>query len=193
MAKVGVFICQCGKNIGSVVDVNKVVEKVKTLPGVVHAETLQYNCSDLGQNAIKDAIKQHNLDRVVVAACTPRMHEATFQKSIANAGLNPYMFEMVNVREQCSWVHPDNELATRKAISLVKMGVSKVMKLVPLEPLKFPVEKRVLVIGGGIAGMQASLDCANAGYHVTIVEKSPSIGGKMALLEKTFPTLDCSA
>lgn len=193
MAKVGVFICQCGKNIGSVVDVNKVVEKVKTLPGVAHAETLQYSCSDLGQNAIKDAIKQHNLDRVVVAACTPRMHEATFQKSIANAGLNPYMFEMVNVREQCSWVHPDNELATRKAISLIKMGVSKVMKLVPLEPLKFPVEKRVLVIGGGIAGMQAALDCANAGYHVTIVEKSPSIGGKMALLEKTFPTLDCSA
>jgi heterodisulfide reductase subunit A len=193
MAKVGVFICQCGKNIGSVVDVNKVVEKAKTLPGVAHAETLQYSCSDLGQNAIKDAIKQHNLDRVVVAACTPRMHEATFQKSIANAGLNPYMFEMVNVREQCSWVHPDNELATRKAINLIKMGVSKVMKLVPLEPLKFPVEKRVLVIGGGIAGMQAALDCANAGYHVTIAEKSPSIGGKMALLEKTFPTLDCSA
>jgi heterodisulfide reductase subunit A len=193
MGKVGVFICQCGKNIGSVVDVNKVVEKVKTLPGVAHAETLQYSCSGLGQNAIKDAIKQHNLDRVVVAACTPRMHEATFQKSIANAGLNPYMFEMVNIREQCSWVHPDNELATWKAISLIKMGVSKVMKQVPLEPLKFPVEKRVLVIGGGIAGMQAALDCANAGYHVTIVEKSPSIGGKMALLEKTFPTLDCSA
>ncbi|MHB9098578.1 MAG: FAD-binding protein, partial [Syntrophales bacterium] len=159
----------------------------------VHAETLQYSCSDLGQNAIKDAIAKHKLDRVVLAACTPRMHEATFQKCIAGAGLNPYLFEMVNIREQCSWVHPENAVSTAKAIKLVKMGVAKAARLSALEPLKFPVEKRVLVIGGGIAGMQAALDIGNAGYGVTVVEKTPSIGGTMALLEKTFPTLDCSA
>ncbi len=193
MARIGVFVCQCGKNIASVVDVEKVVEAAKGLPGVVHSETLQYSCSDLGQKAIRDAVAQHKLDRVVLAACTPRMHEATFQKCIGNAGLNPYLFEMVNIREQCSWVHADSASATAKALRLVKMGVAKANRLSPLDPLKFPVEKRVLVIGGGIAGMQAALDIGNAGYHVTVVEKSPSIGGKMALLEKTFPTLDCSA
>ncbi len=193
MARIGVFVCQCGKNIASVIDVEKVVEAAGKLPGVVHAETLQYSCSDLGQNAIKDAIAKHKLDRVVLAACTPRMHEGTFQKCIAAAGLNPYLFEMVNIREQCSWVHPENAVSTAKAIKLVKMGVAKAARLSALEPLKFPVEKRVLVIGGGIAGMQAALDIGNAGYEVTVVEKSPSIGGTMALLEKTFPTLDCSA
>ena len=193
MARVGVFVCQCGKNIASVIDVEKVVEAAKELPGVVYAETLQYSCSDLGQKAIRDAIAKHELDRVVLAACTPRMHEATFQKCISAAGLNPYLFEMVNIREQCSWVHPENAPSTAKAIRLVKMGVAKASRLSPLDPLKFPVEKRVLVIGGGIAGMQAALDIGNAGYNVTVVEKSPSIGGTMALLEKTFPTLDCSA
>ncbi len=193
MARIGVFVCQCGKNIASVIDVERVVEAARDLPGVVHAETLQYSCSDLGQNAIKDAIAKHGLDRVVLAACTPRMHEGTFQKCIAGAGLNPYLFEMVNIREQCSWVHPENAVSTEKAIKLVKMGVAKAARLSALEPLKFPVEKRVLVIGGGIAGMQAALDIGNAGYGVTVVEKSPSIGGTMALLEKTFPTLDCSA
>jgi heterodisulfide reductase subunit A2 len=193
MARVGVFVCQCGKNIASVVDVEKVVEEAKALPAVVHAGTLQYSCSDLGQKAIRDAVDAHRLDRVVLAACTPRMHEGTFQKCIADAGLNPYLFEMVNIREQCSWVHPENALSTAKAIRLVKMGVAKASRLSALDPLKFPVEKRVLVIGGGIAGMQAALDIGNAGYNVTVVEKSPSIGGTMALLEKTFPTLDCSA
>ena len=193
MPRVGVFICQCGKNISSVVDVDKVVDAVTGLRHVAHATTLQYSCSDLGQNALKDAIKEYGLDRVVVAACTPRMHEGTFQKCISAAGLNPYMFEMVNIREQCSWVHAETDVSTAKSINLVRMGISKASRLVPLEPLRFPVEKRVLVIGGGIAGMQAGLDVANASYHVTIVERTPSIGGKMALLEKTFPTLDCSA
>jgi heterodisulfide reductase subunit A len=193
MARVGVFVCQCGKNIASVIDVEKVVEAAKELPGVAFAETLQYSCSDLGQKAIRDAIAEHELDRVVLAACTPRMHEGTFQKCISDAGLNPYLFEMVNIREQCSWVHPENAPSTAKAVRLVKMGVAKASRLSPLDPLKFPVEKRVLVIGGGIAGMQAALDIGNAGYNVTVVEKSPSIGGTMALLEKTFPTLDCSA
>ena len=193
MARIGVFVCQCGKNIASVIDVEKVVEAAKGLPGVVHAETLQYSCSDLGQKAIRDSVATHRLDRVVLAACTPRMHEGTFQKCISDAGLNPYLFEMVNIREQCSWVHPENAISTEKAVRLVKMGVAKAARLSALEPLKFPVEKRVLVIGGGIAGMQAALDIGNTGYNVTVVEKSPSIGGTMALLEKTFPTLDCSA
>jgi heterodisulfide reductase subunit A len=193
MARTGVFVCQCGKNIASVVDVKRVVEAVQSIPGVAYAATLQYSCSDLGQKSIKDAITEHALDRVVLAACTPRMHEGTFQKCIAQAGLNPYMFEMVNIREQCSWVSADGEAATLKAIDLVRMGVAKLQELGPLTPLKFPVEKRALVIGGGIAGLQAALDMANASYHTTIVEKTPSVGGTMALLEKTFPTLDCSA
>ena len=193
MARTGVFICQCGKNVASVVDVNRLVDSVQSIPGVAYAATLQYSCSDLGQNSIKDAIKEHQLDRVVLAACTPRMHEGTFQKCIAQAGLNPYMLEMVNIREQCSWVHEDSDVATAKAINLVRMGVAKLLRLSPLTPLKFPVEKRALVIGGGIAGIQAALDMANASYHTTLVEKTPSIGGTMALSEKTFPTLDCSA
>ena len=193
MARTGVFICQCGKNIASVVDVNRVVDAAQSISGVAYAATLQYSCSDLGQNSIKDAIKERQLDRVVVAACTPRMHEGTFQKCITQAGINPYMLEMVNIREQCSWVHTDNDVATAKAIDLVRMGVAKLLRLSPLTPLKFPVEKRALVIGGGIAGIQAALDLANASYHTTLVEKTPSIGGTMALLEKTFPTLDCSA
>ena len=193
MARTGVFICQCGKNIASVVDVNRVVDAAQSISGVAYAATLQYSCSDLGQNSIKDAIKEHRLDRIVLAACTPRMHEGTFQKCITQAGINPYMLEMVNIREQCSWVHTDNDVATAKAIDLVRMGVAKLLRLSPLTPLKFPVEKRALVIGGGIAGIQAALDLANASYHTTLVEKTPSIGGTMALLEKTFPTLDCSA
>ena len=193
MARTGVFVCQCGKNIASVVDVNRVVELGQRMPGVAYTTTLQYSCSDLGQKAIIEAVKRHRLDRVLVAACTPRMHEGTFQRCISQAGLNPYLLEMVNIREQCSWVHLDPGEATTKAIHLIRMGVAKLNKLIPLTPLKFPIEKRVLVIGGGIAGIQAALDLADASYEVTLVEKTPSIGGKMALLEKTFPTLDCSA
>ncbi len=175
------------------VDVKRVVEGAKRLPGVVHAEDLQYSCSDLGQGAIKEAIRQHNLDRVVVSSCSPRMHEVTFQNCIASEGLNRYMFEMGNIREQCAWVHTDREKATRKAEQLTAMAIWKAARLEPLEPLKSPVEKRALVIGGGISGIQAALDLSQAGYPVTMVERLPTIGGRMAQLEKTFPTLDCSA
>jgi len=175
------------------VDVKRVVETAKKLPEVVHAEDLQYSCSDLGQGAIKNAVNEHNLDRIVVSSCSPRMHEVTFQKCIESAGQNRYMCEMGNIREQCAWVHTDREEATRKAEQLTAMAVWKVARLEPLEPLKSPVEKRALVIGGGISGIQAALDLSQAGYPVTIVEKLPTIGGRMAQLEKTFPTLDCSA
>jgi len=193
MARVGVFVCDCGTNIAGVVDVAQVVEKVKDIPEVVVAQELKYSCSELGQTAIQEAIKEHNLDKVVVASCTPRMHEATFMKCVAKAGLNPYQFEMANIREQCSWVHEDEEKATEKALDLTKMAIAKARRLAPLTSMKMPVEKRALVIGGGIAGIQAALNISKAGYPVTIVERTPSIGGRMAQLEKTFPTLDCSA
>jgi heterodisulfide reductase subunit A len=176
-----------------VVDVKAVVETVKKLPGVVFAADLQYSCSDLGQGAIKEAIKTQNLDRIVVSSCSPRMHEVTFQRCVETAGLNRYLFEMANIREQVSWVTTDKEDATQKAVRLTEMAISKASELQPLTPLTSPVEKRVLVIGGGISGIQAALDVSLAGYKVTLVEKLPSIGGRMAQLEKTFPTLDCSA
>jgi heterodisulfide reductase subunit A len=176
-----------------VVDVKAVVEAVKKIPGVVYAADLQYSCSDLGQGAIKEAIKEHKLDRVVVSSCSPRMHENTFQRCIEMAGLNRYLFEMANIREQVSWVTPDKEEATQKAIRLTEMAISKAAQLQPLIPKKSPVEKRALIIGGGISGIQAALDVSLAGYQVTLVERLPTIGGRMAQLEKTFPTLDCSA
>jgi heterodisulfide reductase subunit A len=176
-----------------VVDVAKVVETMKDSSNVIVAEDLKYSCSALGQESIKEAVKGHNLDTVVVAACSPRMHEPTFMKCIETVGLNPYKFEMANIREQCSWVHLDKEKATQKAIDLVKMAAAKAAKLEVLEPMKSPVTKRALVIGGGISGIQSAIDISKAGYKVTLVEKTPSIGGRMAQLEKTFPTLDCSA
>ncbi len=175
------------------IDVKAVVESVNKIPGVVYATDLQYSCSDLGQGAIKEAIKEHNLDRIVVSSCSPRMHEITFQRCIEMAGLNRYLFEMANIREQVSWVTSDKEEATEKAIRLTEMAISKATQLQPLTPMKSPVEKRALVIGGGISGIQAALDISLAGYQVTVVEKLPTIGGRMAQLEKTFPTLDCSA
>lgn len=175
------------------VDVKAVVEAVKKFPEVVFATDLQYSCSELGQGTIREAIKIHQLDRVVVSSCSPRMHEITFQKCIEGAGLNRYLFEMANIREQVSWVTFDKNEATEKAIRLTEMAVSKASKLKPLYPLRSPVEKRALVIGGGISGIQAALDVSLAGYKVTLVERLPSIGGRMAQLEKTFPTLDCSA
>jgi heterodisulfide reductase subunit A len=193
MSRMGVFICHCGTNIAAVVDVLKVVETIKVIPGVAVAQDLKYSCSALGQGAIKDAVREHQLDTVVVAACSPRMHEPTFMKCIESVGLNPYKFEMANIREQCSWVHTDKNKATEKAISLVKIAIAKARNLETLTPTKMAVTKRALVIGGGISGIQAALDISKAGYKVTIVEKSPSIGGRMAQLEKTFPTLDCSA
>jgi heterodisulfide reductase subunit A len=193
MAKVGVFICHCGTNIASVVDVPKVVESLKGVADVVIAQDLKYSCSDLGQAAIKKAIREHELDTVVVAACSPRMHESTFMKCVESAGMNPYRFEMANIREQCSWVTLETERATAKALDLVKMAIAKAKELEPLTPMTVPVTKRALVIGGGIAGIQAALNISSLGHEVVVVERTPSIGGRMAQLEKTFPTLDCSA
>ena len=175
------------------VDVKAVVEAVKKFPNVAYATDLQYTCSDLGQGTIKEAIKEHQLDRIVVSSCSPRMHEITFQRCIEAGGLNRYLFEMANIREQVSWVTPGKEEATQKALRLTEIAIAKAARLQPLTPMKSPVEKRALVIGGGISGIQAALDVSLAGYKVTLVEKLPTIGSRMAQLEKTFPTLDCSA
>ncbi len=193
MKKTGVFICHCGSNIAHTVDCAKVAEAAKDFPGVEYSTDYKYMCSDPGQNMIIDAIKEHDLDRVVVASCSPRMHEPTFRKCIAKAGLNPYMVEMANIREHCSWVHSDKEKATAKATDLVRMATAKVMKNEPLQKSTIPIHKRALVVGGGIAGIQAALDIADAGYTVDLLEREPSIGGKMAQVDKTFPTMDCSA
>ncbi|MCL2883263.1 MAG: CoB--CoM heterodisulfide reductase iron-sulfur subunit A family protein, partial [Coriobacteriia bacterium] len=191
--RIGVYVCHCGTNIAATVDVLKVVEAAKELPNVVHASDTKYMCSDQGQQGIKDDIVKYDLDRIVIASCSPRMHELTFRKMLSQTDLNPYMLEIANIREQCSWVHKDKEVGTPKAIDLVKMAVAKIDRDIPLFTTSIPVNKRALVIGGGIAGMQAALDIADAGYPVTIVEKEPSLGGKMVMLDKTFPTMDCSA
>ncbi|MEG1806610.1 MAG: FAD-dependent oxidoreductase, partial [Cetobacterium sp.] len=193
MRRIGVFVCWCGSNIAGTVDVEKVREAVKDMPGVVHSVDYQYMCSEVGQNYLKDAIKEKNLDRIVVASCSPRMHEATFRKAAESAGLNPYLVEIANIREHCSWVHKDKEVGTEKAISLTKAAIAKATLNEELVSGTTQVEKRALVIGGGIAGIQTALDIADAGYLVDIVEQTPSIGGKMAQIDKTFPTLDCSA
>jgi heterodisulfide reductase subunit A len=193
MSRIGVFICHCGSNIAATVDVERVAEAARALPNVVIADTNKYTCSDPGQQAIKDTIEEHQLDRIVIASCSPRMHELTFRKMLGDTPLNPYMLEIANIREQCSWVHRDKEDGTAKAIDLVKMAIAKVDRDTPLFTTSIPVNKRALVIGGGIAGMQAALDIADAGYPVTLVEREPSLGGKMVMLDKTFPTMDCSA
>ena len=193
MQRVGVFVCWCGSNIAGTVDVVAVAEALKNEPGVVFSTNYQYMCSQAGQDMIKDAVKEHNLTGIVVCSCSPRMHEATFRKTAAAAGLNPYMVEIANIREQCSWVHKDIVAGTEKAIILGKAAVAKVNLNAPLTPGESPVTKRALVIGGGIAGIQTALDIADAGFPVDIVEKKPTIGGKMAQLDKTFPTLDCAA
>lgn len=194
MKRIGVFICHCGTNIASVVDVKKVAETAKTFPGVAYATDYQYMCSDPGQELIRKAIKEQRLDRVVVASCSPRLHEPTFRKTVASAGINPYLFEMANIREQCAWVHArDKEKATAKAMDLVRAAVAKVGRDGPLQPDAIPVTKRALVIGAGIAGMQAALDIADTGYEVVLLDREPTIGGNMVKLDKTFPTLDCSA
>jgi len=193
MARIGVFVCHCGINIADTVDVEKVAIELGKVNGVTASTTYQYMCSDPGQKLIRDTIVEKDLDGVVVASCSPRLHERTFQLCVEAAGLNRYRFEMANIREQCSWVHRDKRRATLKAIDLTKMAVAKLTKKEPLVPFSVPVEKKALVIGGGIAGIQAAIDIANCGYMVTIVERSPTIGGKMAQLDKTFPTLDCSA
>ena len=193
MQRIGVFVCWCGSNIAGTVNVEAVSEALKSEPGVVFSTNYQYMCSQAGQNIIIDAIKEHHLTGIVVCSCSPRMHEATFRKTAAAAGLNPYMVEIANIREQCSWVHKDMQTGTEKAIILGKAAVAKVNLNTPLTPGQSPVTKRALVIGGGIAGIQAALDIAEAGFEVDIVEKNATIGGRMAQLDKTFPTLDCSA
>jgi heterodisulfide reductase subunit A len=185
-------VCWCGENIARTVDVDRVVEEVAKLPGVRCAQNYKYMCSDPGQSMIREKIVSEKLDGVVVASCSPHMHLRTFRKAAQTAGLNPYLLEMANIREHCSWVHPDREQATTKAIELIRMAVAKVKNNHALEPIKVPVTRRALIVGGGVAGIQAALDIADAGYEVVMVEREPSIGGKMAGLSETFPTLDCS-
>ena len=193
MQRIGVFVCHCGSNIAATVDVKKVVEMVRLEPGVVHAEDYQYMCSEVGQAKIATAIREKHLTGVVVCSCSPRMHETTFRKAAEKAGLNPYMVEIANIREHCSWIHKNIEEATEKAVILARAAIAKVNLDAPLVAGESRVTKRALVIGGGIAGIQTALDIADAGYEVDIVEKTPSIGGRMSQLDKTFPTLDCSA
>jgi len=193
MARIGVFVCWCGSNIAKTVDVERVAAEAGTIPGVVHSADYKYMCSQPGQAMLREAIAAHRLDRVVVAACSPRLHEATFRNCIAAAGLNPFMAEMANIREHCSWVHGDRSVATPKALDLTRMAVARVRRNEPLIQTEIPLTKRALVVGGGIAGIQAALDIADAGYPVTLVERTPSIGGRMAQYDKTFPTLDCAA
>ncbi len=167
--------------------------EVGRLENVVHARDIQYACSEPGQQAITKDIAELGLDRIVIASCSPRLHEPTFRQMLERAGLNPYLLEMANLREQCSWVHINERgAATAKATDLVRMAVARAARLEPLQSRKIPLNRRTLVIGGGIAGIQAALDLADNGYEVVLVEKSPSIGGNMARLDKTFPTMDCS-
>ncbi|MGI6107886.1 MAG: 4Fe-4S binding protein [Lachnospiraceae bacterium] len=193
MQRIGVFVCWCGSNIAATVDVKAVAEALGKQPGVVVSRDYQYMCSASGQNMIKECIREYKLDAVVVCSCSPHMHEATFRKCVSSEGINPYLLEIANIREQDSWVHKDRKAATEKAISLGTAAVAKVQLNAPLFESPNPVTKRALVIGGGIAGMQTALDIAEAGYKVDIVEQKPTIGGKMAQLDKTFPTLDCSS
>ena len=193
MQRIGVFVCHCGTNIAATVDVKAVAEALGREPSVVTSVDYQYMCSEAGQNLIKDSIRDYALTGIVVCSCSPRMHEATFRKAASAAGLNPYMVEIANIREQCSWIHKNIEEATEKAIILGRAAIAKVLLNAPLIAGESPVVKRALVIGGGIAGIQTALDIADAGFEVDIVEKQPTIGGKMTQLDKTFPTLDCAA
>ena len=192
MARIGVFICHCGENISATVDCKKVANEISKIPGVVLSTDYKYMCSDPGQTLIKEAIKNNKLTGVVVSACSPRMHEPTFRKAVEEAGLNPFLCEMVNLREHCSWVHEKNDMTTQKAIDLVKTIVEKVKHNEALQSIKVPVTRKALVIGGGVAGIQCALDIANAGHKVILIEREPSIGGHMSQLSETFPTLDCS-
>ncbi|MDR2821230.1 MAG: CoB--CoM heterodisulfide reductase iron-sulfur subunit A family protein [Desulfovibrio sp.] len=191
--RIGVFICHCGSNIGGTVDCAAVAEKALTFPDVVHATDPMYTCAEPGQAAIEAAIAEHRLDGVVVASCSPRMHEPTFRRTVERAGLNRYMLEMANIREHVSWIGKDVEANTNKAAELVAIAVAKLRGNTPLQAKSFTVNKRALVIGGGVAGIQAALDCADGGIPVVLVEREATIGGKMAKLDKTFPTVDCSA
>ena len=191
--RIGVYVCHCGLNIAQSVDCPKIAHEVADTDGVVISKDIVYACSEPGQQEIKQDIIDNGLDRVVIASCSPRLHEATFKKMAEAAGINPYMVDMANLREQCSWVHMnDRDNATAKAETLVNMAIARVRQLEPLYEDTLPLTQKTLVIGGGIAGIQAALDLADSGYDVTLVEKNPSIGGVMAQIDKTFPTMDCS-
>ena len=191
--RVGVFICHCGTNIAGVVSIEELKAYAKTLPNVVHADNYTYMCSTPGQSKIREAIKEHNLEAVVVAACSPRLHEPTFRKASAAGGLNPFIFEMANIREQSSWIHmKEPEKATKKAKDIIRMSVARASLLEPLETKFIPVEKSIMIIGAGVAGIQAALETADSGIKTYLVETTPSIGGNMSRLDKTLPTLDCS-
>lgn len=192
--RIGVYVCHCGTNIGVVVDVEAVSEYAATLPNVTIARHYSYMCSDPGQNLIKEDIVHHHLNRVVVASCSPLMHESTFRAACAEAGLNPFLFQMTNIREHVSWVHShDHQAATLKAMDLVSAAVWRVASHEPLEIRRSGVKQSALVVGGGIAGIEAAIRIADAGKHVYLVEREAGIGGHMAQLYKTFPTLDCAA
>ncbi len=191
--RIGVFVCHCGLNIARTVDCRRVASESAKLENVALARDILYACSEPGQQSIREDIAELGLDRVVIASCSPRLHEPTFRQMLESAGLNPYLLEMANLREQCSWVHIDEpEAATAKAVDLVRMAVARAVRLEPLQGRKIPLSRRTLVIGGGIAGIQAALDLADNGYEVVLIENKPSIGGQMAKLDKTFPTMDCS-
>ncbi len=191
--RIGVFVCDCGLNIAGTVDTVAVTEFAGTLPHVVCVMRNKYTCADPGQNEIKQAITEHKLNRVVVASCSPRMHEPTFRGCVWDVGMNPYLMEMANLREHCSWVHTNDKVgATGKAKDLVRSAVARASFLEPQEEMTVPVTRSALVIGGGVAGIQAALDLADGGHKVYLVERQPSIGGLMAALDKTYPTMDCS-
>jgi heterodisulfide reductase subunit A len=191
--RIGVYVCHCGLNIAQTVDCQEVARSAEGLEDVVLAKTVPYACSEPGQQQIKDDIRENGLEGIVIASCSPRLHEQTFRQMLKSAGLNPYVLEMANLREQCSWVHMNESAsATQKAMDLVKMAVSRARFLRPLEEDRIPLTQRSLVIGGGVAGIQAALDLADNGFEVVLVERRPSIGGTMAQIDKTFPTMDCS-
>jgi len=191
--RIGVYVCHCGLNIAGVVDCPAVAEYAEGLPNVVVSRHDGYTCSEPGQNQIKADIVEYGLNRIVVASCSPRLHEPTFRQCIQEAGLNPYLLEMANIREHCSWVHTnDPKGATLKAKDLVRSAAARVRRLSVRVETEVPIEQSTLIIGGGIAGIQAALDLADSGFKVIMVEKEPSIGGIMARLDKTFPTMDCS-
>jgi len=191
--RIGVYVCRCGTNIADTVDVEEVVASSQKAKNVVLGREYSYMCSDPGQHLIKEDIEEHNLNRVVVASCSPLMHEFTFRSTLEAGGLNPFYFQMANIREQCSWVIDDRKMATKKAKKMVDAAIRRVYYHQPLDPRSVEMTPSVMVVGGGIAGIEASLKIADAGKKVYLVERESSIGGHMAQLYKTFPTLDCAA